>query len=122
MKLISTSGDGQGIDRERFAALLKPTDFEGLEYVLDVPPAWREGFRASITQYLWVFYRNSLPKAKIKVSRAVLVKELRTAAKLADKLAVSAERIWASKDRAALNLLSEFLKVSLPSQSKRPMH
>jgi hypothetical protein len=114
---------GRGVNREQFAKLIKAEDLTKIEESIELSSPPSEGFRQSLIQFLWSFYNNSLPKvAEIKVSRRALKKELKKAAKLARALEESAARIWSSGDCTVITELSEFVPVSLASQSMRPMH
>jgi hypothetical protein len=121
VKLILPDDPGHGYTREKFEKLFRPERFAKIEAALKLPSP-SEGFRQSLISFFWAFYINSLPEAEIKVSRAALKAELETAAELAEKLKTSAERIWASGNRTVIAKLSEFVPVSLTSQSMQPMH
>jgi hypothetical protein len=114
-------GPGHGITRERFAALIRISDFTKIEAALEFS-APSEDFRQSLTSSFWAFYINSLPEAAIKVSRSARKKALRRAAKLSSELTELAARIWESGDCAVVTALSEFVQVSIPSQFVRPLH
>jgi hypothetical protein len=109
---------GHGVTREQFAKLFPAKSLTKIEEAIQLSLRPSEGFRQSVISFLWAFYNNSLPKVvEIKVSRAALKKELKRAAKLSMDLEESAHRLWLSGDRTVITELSEFVSVSLPSQS-----
>jgi hypothetical protein len=112
---------GHGVTREQFAKLIPAKGLTKIEDVLKLPSP-SEGCRNSLIQLFWAFYINSLPEAQIKVSRKALKKELKRVAKLSRDLEKSAAHLWSSGDRTVVTELSEFVSISLPSQSMRPMH
>ena len=111
---------GHGVTPEQFARLFPAERLKKIETALKLP-ALGEGFRQSLISFFWVFYIDSLPRAKIKVSRKALKKELRRAAKLSRDLEESAARIWSSGERSVVTELGEFVEWQA-WQSSRPMH
>jgi hypothetical protein len=119
--LATLPAPGQGITPERFAGLIRISDFAKIEAALELS-APSEDFRQSLTESFWAFYINSLPEAQIKVNRAVCKEALQRAADLSSELTELATSIWGSGDCAVVAALSEFVPVSIPSQSVRPLH
>jgi hypothetical protein len=103
-------------------ALIGSAKFRKIENILELPSSDLSGFRRSMTRFLWRFYQNSLPEAEIRVSRAIRKNNLRRAAKQAEQLAQLADKIWRSADHIVIRELREFVPLSLPSQSMRPLH
>ncbi len=96
-RLILPGAPSHSLEFENFSKLVPAKELKKLEKILGiVPPS--DGFCHSLARFLWSFYRNSLPGAKIKFSRAVLVRKLRKAAERAEGLAKLAEELWASED------------------------
>jgi hypothetical protein len=120
IELILPDDPGLGVTREKFAKLIRAEDLRKIEVALELPTP-TEGFRDRLISVLWAFYINNLPKAKVKVSRAALKKELRLAAKLSRDLEESAARIWSFGDCTVVTELSEFGEWHA-WQSSRPMH
>ncbi len=116
VKSIYPDDLGHGVTRDKFAKLIRAKDIAKIEGELQLPSP-SEGFRQSLISICWTFYENSLPEAEIKVSRSARKKALQRAADLSSELTELATSIWSSGDRTVVTELSEFVSVSLPSQS-----
>jgi hypothetical protein len=120
-KLIRAGAPSHGLEFEDFSKLIPAKEFEKIEKILGIASPLDE-FRHSLARFLWSFYRNSLPEAEIKFSRAVLVRKLRKSADCAEELEKFAEELWASENDTVIGELREFRSVGLDWQSSRPLH
>jgi hypothetical protein len=97
------------ITPERFAALIRTADFKKIEAALPVSPAPSEDLRQSLTLSFWAFYENSLPKAKIKVSRRALKEDLQRAAAILSEAAELMPRLYKSGVGEVAEPFNEFM-------------
>ena len=120
-KLIRPDDRGHSVTFECFSALILHERLEKIEITLAITSP-SDGFRRSLIRFLWHFYCNSLPEAATMASRAVLKRELRSAAVLSEKLEASAARLWKSTDPVIGKHLHRFAGMWQPWQSARPTH
>jgi hypothetical protein len=119
-KLVPVDSQGQGVGFDKFSALIRGKRIDKIEKALGmVSPC--EGFRDWFIKFLWHFYRNTLPEARVKSSRTALKKQLRTSARLAARLQDSAELLWKSGEPSVGEILLDFAMYQ-PWQSSQPMH
>jgi hypothetical protein len=119
-KLVPVDSQGQGVGFEKFSALIRGKSIDKIEKTLGmVSPC--EGFRDWFIKFLWHFYRNTLPEARVKSSRTALKKELRTSARRAARLRESAELLWKSGEPSVGEILLDFAMYQ-PWQSSQPIH
>jgi hypothetical protein len=104
-----------------FSKLIPAKAFEKIEKILDTASPL-QGFRESLTKFLWHFYLNSLPDVEIKVSHKVFVKTLRKAAARAEELADLTEQLFASANAIVFRELGEFGRAGFDWQSSHPWH
>jgi hypothetical protein len=102
-EIIRPDDPGHSVTFERFSAIVREAGLEKIESTLGFKPP-DDGFRHWLLRVLWHFYSNSLPEAGVMFNRNELKKELRCAAELAEKLEISADRIWRSRDIAIAQL------------------
>jgi hypothetical protein len=120
-KSVPVNSQGHGVEFDKFSALIiRGKRIDKIEKVLGlVSPC--EGFRDWFIKFLWHFYRNTLPEARVKSSRTALKKELRTSARRAARLRESAELLWKSGELSVGEILLDFAMFQ-SWQSSRPMH
>ena len=117
-KLIRPDDPGHGVTFDRFTEIVSSAWLEKVERTLGFEGP-NDDFRRSLVRLFWHFYRNSLPEGGVKFYRDDLKKELQRAAGLAEKLEVSAARIWQSQDPAIFDLLRPLAAMA---QEPNPPH
>jgi hypothetical protein len=88
---------------------------------IDDRPSLCESLREALRFHCWEYVHSCLPEQRQGQTRASLKQELAEAAKLAERLVATADRIWRSGDPAVHRLLADLARIEPPGDGL-PVH